>query len=61
MSAGEKSEAATATGEALTGAVKLPDERNGLVFVFRVFEKMSYAMVMKSSKPVYLGDVVQTP
>jgi len=49
-------------GESLQGAVvKLPDERNGLVFVFRVFEKMSYAMVMRSTRPIYIGDVVQTP
>ena len=40
---------------------KLPEERNGLVFVFRVFEKLSYAMVMKSTRPIYVGDVVQTP
>jgi hypothetical protein len=39
----------------------LPDERNGLLFVFRVFEKMSYAMVMKASRPIYIGDKVQTP
>jgi len=39
----------------------LPDERNGLVFVFRVFEKMSYAMVMRASRPIYVGDIVQTP
>jgi hypothetical protein len=41
--------------------IKLPDERNGLVFVFRVFEKMSYAMVMSATRPIYIGDVVQTP
>ncbi len=41
--------------------VKLPDERNGLIFVFRVFEKMSYAMVLRSTRPIYLGDIVQTP
>ena len=43
------------------GELRLPDERNGLIFVFRVFEKMSYAMVMKATKPIYIGDVVQTP
>jgi hypothetical protein len=43
------------------GAIRLPDERNGLVFVFRVFEKMSYAMVVKATKPIYVGDIVQTP
>ncbi len=43
------------------GPVRLPDERNGLVFVFRVFEKMSYGMVMRATRPIHLGDVVQTP
>jgi hypothetical protein len=43
------------------GPLRLPDERNGLVLVFRVFEKMSYAMVMRASRPIYVGDVVRTP
>jgi hypothetical protein len=43
------------------GALVLPDERNGLIFVFRVFEKMSYAMVMRANRPIYVGDMVQTP
>lgn len=43
------------------GPVKLPDERNGLLFVFRVFNKMSYAMVMKANQPIYVGDIVRTP
>ena len=42
-------------------ALRLPDERTGLVIVFRVFEKMSYGLVMKASKPIYIGDVLQTP
>jgi LysM repeat protein len=49
-------------GAPLSGTtIKLPDERNGLVFVFRVFEKMSYGIVMKATKPIYVGDIVQTP
>jgi LysM domain len=49
-------------GATLAGsALRLPDERTGLVIVFRVFEKMSYALVMKASKPIYVGDVLQTP
>jgi hypothetical protein len=49
-------------GIAASGTIlKLPDERNGLVFVFRVFEKMSYAMVMSATRPIYVGDVVRTP
>jgi hypothetical protein len=50
------------SGAAMVGTeLRLPDERNGLIFVFRVFEKMSYAMVMRATKPIYIGDVVQTP
>jgi len=41
--------------------IKLPDERNGLIFVFRVFDKVSYALILSSRLPVQLGDVVQTP
>lgn len=42
-------------------ATKLPDERYGLVFVFRVFDQVSYALVMSASRPVQIGDVVTTP
>lgn len=41
--------------------MRIPDERNGLVFVFRVFEKLSYAMVIRATRPIYVGDVVKTP
>ena len=41
--------------------IKLPPERYGIVFVFRVFEKVSYALVMHTTRPVNLLDVVQTP
>jgi hypothetical protein len=40
---------------------KLPDERYGLVFIFRVFDQVSYALVMSASRPVQDGDVVTTP
>ncbi len=42
-------------------STKLPDERYGLVFVFRVFERVSYALVMSAGRPVQVGDVVSTP
>ena len=40
---------------------KLPDERYGLLFVFRTFEAVSYALVMESTRPISAGDIVQTP
>lgn len=40
---------------------QLPDERYGLVFVFRIFDNVSYALVMESSRQLTPGDVVQTP
>ena len=42
-------------------STRLPDERYGLLFVFRVFEKVSYALVMESSRPVIPHDTVATP
>jgi hypothetical protein len=41
--------------------VKLPDEHSGLAFVFRVFDRVSYALVMHVTRPVSPLDVVQTP
>ena len=39
----------------------LPNERYGLAFVFRVFDRVSYALVMNISKPVHTQDLVQNP
>jgi len=41
--------------------LKLPDDRYGLAFVFRVFDRVSYALVMNISKPVNTLDLVQNP
>ncbi len=43
------------------GTIKLPDERAGLAFVFRVFNRVSYALIMNVTKPISPLDVVQTP
>jgi hypothetical protein len=40
---------------------KLPDERYGLAFIFRTFDRVSYALVMSASRPVLIEDVVTTP
>lgn len=41
--------------------VKLPDELAGMLMVFRTFDKVSYALVMKAEKPLHVLDRVQTP
>ncbi|MCX7898338.1 MAG: LysM peptidoglycan-binding domain-containing protein [Rhodocyclaceae bacterium] len=40
---------------------RLPDARYGLVFVFRVFPRVAYALVMEAARPVLPGDRVATP
>ncbi len=40
---------------------QLPNTRNGLMFVFRVFDRVSYALIMSAAIPVVVGDSVQTP
>ena len=42
-------------------SISLPDERAGIAFVFRVFDRISYALVMHITRPVSPLDVVQTP
>ncbi|TAJ80944.1 MAG: LysM peptidoglycan-binding domain-containing protein [Gallionellaceae bacterium] len=55
-------------GEVLKGGhifkrddIALPDVRYGLVFVFRTFQKVSYALVLQTRLPVQLQDTAQTP
>jgi len=41
--------------------VQLPSERAGILMVFRVFEKMSYALVLKAQRPLAVLDELQNP
>lgn len=42
-------------------SLPLPEQRYGLVLVFRVFNKMSYGLVMASRRPVNVFDTVRNP
>ena len=42
-------------------SVSLPAERVGLVFVFRTFDRISYAVVMQADDPLEPNDFVRTP
>ncbi|MCC2674942.1 MAG: hypothetical protein K0R58_1889 [Ramlibacter sp.] len=41
--------------------IQLPDERNGLLMVFRTFEHLSYALVLEITDTVAVGDHVANP
>ncbi|MBD9426047.1 LysM peptidoglycan-binding domain-containing protein [Pseudomonas sp. PDM15] len=45
------------TGE----SVKIPDERSGLLMVFRSYEKLSYGLVLYASRDLALMDKVKNP
>ena len=51
----------TCLGNSSDRAVKLPDARSGLVMLYRVYDRVSYALIMESNGPVYLLDTVRNP
>ncbi len=51
----------TCLGNPSDRAIKLPDARSGLLMVYRVYDRVSYALIMQSDGPVYLLDAVKNP
>lgn len=41
--------------------VELPMERAGLLMLFRIFDKMSYGLVLQTEEPLRIGDEVTNP
>lgn len=41
--------------------IKLPDERNGLLMVFKTYEKLSYALILDITEGVRVGDRLTNP
>ncbi|MBP7665871.1 MAG: LysM peptidoglycan-binding domain-containing protein [Burkholderiaceae bacterium] len=41
--------------------IQLPDERSGLLFVFRVFDRVSYALIVSAFDPIRPGDRFSEP
>ncbi|MBA2673082.1 LysM peptidoglycan-binding domain-containing protein [Ramlibacter sp.] len=56
---GARIEDRTQAGERVQ--LKVPDERNGLMMVFRPFERLSYALILEIGDTVKVGDRVVNP
>ena len=41
--------------------VTLPDEEAGLLMVFRTFDRVSFALIMKATRAIHVHDFVRTP
>lgn len=39
----------------------VPQERTGLLFVFRVFDRVAYAILLNTTDPIQVGDFVRRP
>lgn len=48
-------------GSTFAPKIKLPNERNGTLLVFRVYDRMSYGLIVSAEMPVRIADVVRTP
>lgn len=41
--------------------IRLPAEDAGSMMIFRVYEKMSYALIMRAARPLKVGDYFESP
>lgn len=48
-------------GRQSAGLVQLPDERAGAIMVFRVFDRLSYGLVMRAQRAIHVHDAVGNP
>jgi hypothetical protein len=59
LKAGRRVDDRSQSGE--RAQIQLPDERNGLLMVFRTFENLSYALILEITDTVSIGDRVANP
>ena len=48
-------------GQGRKTSIPVPEERYALAFIFRVFNDVSYALVMEASRSVMIGDYLRNP
>lgn len=51
----------TRRGSILGNKVQLPEERAGIIMVFKAFDKLSYALVMETTHEIRQGDHAKNP
>jgi hypothetical protein len=44
-----------------TKYLEVPEERTGLVFVFRVFDRVAFGILLNTTDPAQVGDFVRKP
>ncbi|MGH8377944.1 MAG: LysM peptidoglycan-binding domain-containing protein [Gammaproteobacteria bacterium] len=47
--------------DGLSSSVKLPEEREGTLLVFRTYQKVSYGLVMEAKREIHVLDAVKNP
>jgi LysM repeat protein len=48
-------------GTSFAPKVRLPDERTGTLLVFKVFDRVSYGLIVGASDTIHVADVVRNP
>ena len=51
----------SAFGSSFAPKVRLPDERSGTLLVFKVFDRVSYGLIVGASDTIHVQDVVRNP
>jgi len=52
---------ARTTDRVANQTIQLPSERAGLLMVFRVFEKLSYGLILETERALAVSDEVRNP
>ncbi len=51
----------TSYGASFAMRVKLPDEREGTLLVFKSFDRVSYGLIVGASSAIHVQDIVRNP
>lgn len=51
----------SSAGSSFAQKVKLPDERSGTLLVFKVFDRVSYGLIVGATNAIHVADVVRNP